>query len=626
MKRTGPGLACAIALGVSWSTWGCSGATPEGAPDSAVDGASVLTDAGAVARSDVGFGCDFDADGDGEIDDRCVGGSDCNDGDALIGTSQPERCGDGRDNDCDGTPDETDCATVGGSCDSPVEITSSGTFLVQTSTATSGTGCSSPFWSSVTIASARLRLAVASVVHVSIGPRVNGSSVTVASSCGESGELCGFGGGGLESATPLVAALPAGDHWLTFATDEPAALNVSVSIEDSMPPENDVCAGAAVLAAGSAVDARFVEATDDLPATSCAPDGATRELAYRFVLTETRDVLISARDRGPAPCLSGDCPSDRAFGVSIRTDCGAPETQVACEALTDGQSLRARSLPAGSYSVIVEGPRDGRVDLTLELGTPTTTPPGETCDTAIPLTPGLEVTGSLAGLPRGVFYELEITSESDVDVMAQSLARAGLGVEIRAACDDPGTALSGDTEFLGFSFEDGVRVRSRAQRIRPGRVWVVALGPPVEFSLRADVRAPVPTVTVSGNESCAGAHVIPAAGGRFATSATEEDHRWTGRCRPVGTQPEAAFRLELTRPSLVTAAAYVEEGGRLRIGDAYVEILSGSCAEGDLGLCGANYATRSELAAGTWYLLWRWAPGGLPGTRTSVLDVEVEGL
>ena len=129
---------------MSWSTWGCSGATPEAAPDSAVDGASVLTDAGAVARSDVGFGCDFDADGDGEIDDRCVGGSDCNDGDALIGTSQPERCGDGRDNDCDGTPDETDCATVGGSCDSPVEITSSGTFLVQTSTATSGTGCRSP--------------------------------------------------------------------------------------------------------------------------------------------------------------------------------------------------------------------------------------------------------------------------------------------------------------------------------------------------------------------------------------------------------------------------------------------------------------------------------------------------
>ncbi len=56
-----------------------------------------------------GGGCDRDGDG---VDDVACGGTDCDDGDELVFPGAAERCGDGADDDCDGTPDDgCACAT-----------------------------------------------------------------------------------------------------------------------------------------------------------------------------------------------------------------------------------------------------------------------------------------------------------------------------------------------------------------------------------------------------------------------------------------------------------------------------------------------------------------------------------
>jgi streptogramin lyase len=74
-------------------------------------------DSGGVDASgpDTGVAC-ADLDSDGHIVQRaeCPGGDDCDDSNPAVHGGQPELCGDGIDNDCDGETDEADCGCVPG--------------------------------------------------------------------------------------------------------------------------------------------------------------------------------------------------------------------------------------------------------------------------------------------------------------------------------------------------------------------------------------------------------------------------------------------------------------------------------------------------------------------------------
>lgn len=55
---------------------------------------------------------DLDRDGENAIDAPFAPGLDCDDNDALVNSGEDEICGDAKDNDCDGTVDELDCADL----------------------------------------------------------------------------------------------------------------------------------------------------------------------------------------------------------------------------------------------------------------------------------------------------------------------------------------------------------------------------------------------------------------------------------------------------------------------------------------------------------------------------------
>lgn len=88
----------------------CASSTPDAPPETPADG-GVDADPPPSPPPRLPGACttDRDLDGDGEPDGHCVPGGDCDDLDPAVGHGQPEICSNGRDDDCDGTIDETGC-------------------------------------------------------------------------------------------------------------------------------------------------------------------------------------------------------------------------------------------------------------------------------------------------------------------------------------------------------------------------------------------------------------------------------------------------------------------------------------------------------------------------------------
>ena len=75
------------------------------------------------------------------------------------------------------------------------------------------------------------------------------------------------------------------------------------------------------------------------------------------------------------------------------------------------------------------------------------------------------------------------------------------------------------------------------------------------YTIRADATPPTMPVSVSGNDTCATATVVPSAGGLFTgtTAGLVDDYR-TAACGAMAMSPDAAFSLTLTERRRVTAS------------------------------------------------------------------------
>jgi hypothetical protein len=347
------------------------------------------------------------------------------------------------------------------------------------------------------------------------------------------------------------------------------------------------------VSAGGSFPSTFIDVNDD-EMTSC---GSTRapDLTYSFTLTETRDVTVSAIGEGPDN-----------IAIGVYTTCGEAESELRC-ARGAPSSAHLYSLAAGTYFIVAEGSaaREANFTLDVSFSAPTLPPPGDQCGNAIPLLPGVEATGSLAGFQddeaiscgfffRDAIYSFEITEASDAFI---DFNAGGFGyMSVRSDCEDMATETRCST---------GNPTRTRLRNLAPGTYYVIVEATSgTGYSLNLTTQSPpsVPTA-VTGNDVCGSAHVVPPTGGLYSGSTVPALNDLSTRlCGSNATSRDVMFELTLTERKRVFATL---DGSSY---DTVLHLHRTSCVDrgeiacnDDMGGGSSTSALDRELDPGTYY-------------------------
>lgn len=518
---------------------GCERGPPESCNDD-----DVCTLDACDEENDTCLHSDRDLDGDGDPDEHCMGGHDCDDLDPRVSSEAPELCEDGVDNNCNGdVDDEEEAGCASGphdTCADPLDATGGGFFVVSTVgtvvdyMASCGFGVMHDVVLSFELDAPRdVVVRVSSDVPTNLALETECGSRTNELDC-----LATFDG------EVRSRALPAGTYFVLVQTTDPTDVGVEIVLSDPTdPPANLTCEGAIDVSAGGVFRGSFVDvesSTDHV----CGTFGGA-DLYYRFTLTETHDVSIRASTS------TGDQVT-----LAVRRECTDATTLVRC-ANASPSSMLMHELPAGDYFLVVEGPsfRETDFTLTVDVLPPTPPPPGDLCTNPIPLMLGETTMGTLLGFEddvettcgyhyRDVVYTFEIAERSDVRIEVTSSAGGYFFVETTLNC--------------------GVRPEIRCVAGSPSRTVLRALDPGVyfvvvesfsarAFEITATASPPVAVTAVVGNDTCATATVVPATGGVFSgtTATLANDYTWS--CGASGASNDATFRLDLATSRRVVA-------------------------------------------------------------------------
>ncbi|WP_437876014.1 putative metal-binding motif-containing protein [Sorangium sp. So ce513] len=488
-----------------------------------------------------------DADLDGDPDVHC-GGGDCDDADPTVSSSQPEICGNGRDDDCDGATDEDDCVSPEhDTCADALEITAPGAYAMTTAGAGFhyASSCGLPRPARTHDVVAAVVLPPGPPVDVQVTARTEGTdvAVTLAGQCGDAatelacgrpfetadgGKLAKLRARGLGD-PERATALPL---YVTTAEGAPVLVEVAF-LPPSPAPENETCGEAATLVPGEPALATILDAARDL-GTAC--ETGLGELVYTFELTEPRDVDLYA----------ASTDGDGAPSLSLRTAaCALPEDEITCQTAVAPHLFR-RALPAGTYAVAVSATAPTSALVTLELSPPTEPPPDEGCASGAALEPNRTVTATLAGhqddvdLGCGpaavdVVYALELPVASDV-LLVEKLSAGDSGAIALSA-----PACGGPDDRLACAEGAVSPLRSARRNLPAGSYRVVAesqLRQPV--SVTAFVRPAVPPTLVPFSDACDDALEIPESGGFFQGNTTNAAADFDAGCDRAGTQDRGA--------------------------------------------------------------------------------------
>ncbi|MBN2197114.1 MAG: putative metal-binding motif-containing protein [Polyangiaceae bacterium] len=498
-----------------------------------------------------------DADSDGDPDGYCVAGADCDDRDPSVSSLLPEVCGNGKDDDCDGSIDEPDCSPVGHDvCADALELGESGTFPLTFGGAGDdyAATCAGAGWRDLVVA---LVLERSRSVDLSVMGDA-AVALSVSSLCGDpAGELACAAGfpslrGGEIARLRLYEVAP-GSLPITVFNEGTAPVSLEIELGDPGPaPDHETCGTATALTPGVPVAVPLVGAEPDVVA-SC-PDWGS-DLVYFFDLAEARDVeaFASATDGFGEPMVA-----------ILRDPCASLADEYACARGLPAVA-RARSLPPGRYYVAVSASAPSDLTLVVDTWAPTTTTTGETC--ADPLS--LEL-GARQGIDPGA-------ASDDLDLVC-----AERGVDNVLEIDVPElvdllTLLrlsEGDTGAVGV-FEAGCAgaplicasgrespVRALARDIGRGTYSVVVEsqdGIPVEVTvLSHPARAPL---LVAFSDTCDDATAVPPSGGAFFGNTVGATNDYSASCdygRPNGSgAPDQILSLSLEdrRRIVIDAAA-----------------------------------------------------------------------
>jgi|GEM_PF-4174395 len=577
------------------------------------DGGSSSTSDAPVGVSDAAPApCAFDVDGDGTIDRRC-GGQDCDDRSSDIHPGSAERCGNGRDDDCDDLVDEEGCTPPDRpSCGRPLVARESGSYRLTPSPGAGALDCSSAFTAALQLEITEprsVRVDAASLGGADLSVALRASCEGPPSSCFESSDLSG----GVPLARGSVPRLSPGTYFLTASATTEDDVIVSLTLEAPAASGGTSCADPVVLSGSTAVLASLSGRTN-FAMVMCASGEADVDMVFRVDLSATSDVEARVVSAGE---------DSNQLALELRSDCTASSSAISCGSARLGGApsrLRARALAPGSYYLVVSGPATATFDFDLTIQPPTTAPPADRCENRGTLESGTAVRGSLVGTTRefletcsaetrfdavhefGSTSRVEHVLELDVDV-----GWALLDVLARCAADGESLVACGGALVQFFDHERRRIVYRLTRTLDPGRRFaVVSALYPSDYTLTWHTQEPVTALALAGAESCGDAGIIPPTGGRYRVQLERDDHTFEpapslGCAPPPTAGPDRVLQLQLTERSRVTALLETtsETTERFEVG-----LFQGTCEAASRMPClVGSRSWRRVLEPGTYFLV-----------------------
>jgi len=559
-----------------------------------------------------------DADGDGDGTSVCTGkGNDCDDTDPNVSSKAKEVCGNKKDDDCDGTIDESDCITPAyATCDTALLIDKAGTFSVALggTARTIAASCAAvtEFPRQIVVA-IRITGTESRDVDVLATP-VPGTRAALAS-----GTVCGDGKTETGCAAQPSSAssirlkmrnLAPGTYPLYLFGLGEGNVELKVQFLAPTPPATNLtCATATPLLdatkTSAVVNAEIVDV--GTTPTSCA--SAAGPLVYKVEIPESiapRDLRVRI-----TPAAAGV----RTLAGLRDVGCATLSNELTCGS-GNPADLFVRGLPAGTYFVTagVSAPSDVTVDASI---TPATTAPANEVCTGAPALPlqtttivdlkghaddiaasCIKSTGFQPISPDAA-YTLKLDVASDVLLVARPTGSDYVGLGL--------SSPSCSAAEYGCGRGYPLRINRRALPAGDYRVFVESmLG--ANPSISAFVRAAATPGAVGADKCSDPAVVIPPEGGLFVGSTAGKSADFDASCdtvgMPKGGAPDVVYRIDLAKK------------GRLIVdlaGSAYtttVSVRKGMACPGTevLDACAAGYVVDNAFLdipvdAGTYWII-----------------------
>jgi len=243
---------------------------------------------------------------------------------------------------------------------------------------------------------------------------------------------------------------------------------------------------------------------------SCA--GSRRDIVLTFTTTEEQDLSIRADGAGVT-------------AVSLRTTCDDTAAELECESGFPGQA-RMRSLPAGTYFVIVSDSGIGEIEIEVDFSPPTPPPANETCATPEDVSGGATVMGSFldvdddlsmsCGFSRqpDLVYSFTTTETQDVRINLVSTTSDTMNFAVQSTCGDDMTTVR---------CTRGSPAGSTIHELPAGTYYLVIEGPSfreVDFTLDVEFLSPTPA---PAGDTCATAEALTLGVTTLGTLADKED-------------------------------------------------------------------------------------------------------
>lgn len=477
-----------------------------------------------------------DVDGDGEADDHCEGGRDCDDIDPLIGSTRAEICGNGKDDNCNRRVDEQPCASPqDDTCTTARTVVAPARLTVSTVAAKRDF---SPTCSVATPSASRdvvVRVDIpgnagdpAQDLEVFATAPSGDTAVAILSACSAAGNelACGHTKLGAEARARARSVRP-GSYFVVVTTQGESQVDLAVALSPgTSPPTNEDCTAPKPVPTDVPFTVELVDAKKDL-VTACSSE--TGELTYAFTLTEPRDVrVITSRVRGSGLVVA----SFREPGCVNETRCRTGSAP----------PLLARSLPAGTHVVAISATAALDANILLQTSAPTLPPANGSCaappvlahDTTVVqnLSSYDEIpTGCLSGGPTAA-YSLVLTQASDVLLVGRFPQN-----ELGAVSMNLPSCTKAD-ELL--CQKDSTPARVSKRNVPAGTYRVLVHDERGEtVSLGAFVRPTLAPITVSG-DTCVDAPTLPTEGGFFTGDTTTRGADFVASCDAPGGTPNGA--------------------------------------------------------------------------------------